>query len=244
MIALAYSAPTPAPQENAATSIAPVRIMAFGASIVENGCWRAYLWKKLQDTGLTNIDAVGSRPGPTNCGFAFDGDSEGHSGALATEFADKNQLPAWLNAAKPDIIIMHLGTNDALKGKPVKQILDAYSKLVDQMRASKPNMKIIISKLIPIDGSRFGGGDLIEALNKGMDAWAAKKTTRDSPIVIIDNFTGFDPKADTTDGEHPNDSGNHKIAAKFFPPLVDAINSVSAHVWLERFKNLAVDFTV
>ncbi|KAK3202705.1 hypothetical protein GRF29_154g413807, partial [Pseudopithomyces chartarum] len=97
-----------------------VKIMPFGASIVEITCWRAYLWQKLQTAGITNIDFVGSHATPSgNCTLSgtpvpFDKDNEGHSGARVTDYASKNQLPPWLSAAKPDIILMHVGTNDAV----------------------------------------------------------------------------------------------------------------------------------
>ena len=39
----------------------PVRIMTLGDSITGSpGCWRALLWQKLQQTGHTNIDMVGT----------------------------------------------------------------------------------------------------------------------------------------------------------------------------------------
>jgi hypothetical protein len=43
----------------------------------------------------------------------------------------------------------------------------------------------------------------------------------------VDNYAGFDAVADTTDGEHPNDSGNEKMATRFFAPTRDAIKAVS-----------------
>lgn len=40
---------------------------------------------------------------------------------------------------------MHLGTNDVLQKKPSGDIIKAYSTLVDQMRASKSSMRILVS---------------------------------------------------------------------------------------------------
>ena len=42
----------------------------------------------------------------------YDGDNEGHGGILGTNIADQNLLPAWLAATDPDVVLMHLGTND------------------------------------------------------------------------------------------------------------------------------------
>ncbi|MFD0592895.1 hypothetical protein ACFQZ4_10315 [Catellatospora coxensis] len=50
-----------APSGSAAA--APTRIMALGDSITGSpGCWRATLWNRLQSTGYTNIDMVGTLP--------------------------------------------------------------------------------------------------------------------------------------------------------------------------------------
>jgi lysophospholipase L1-like esterase len=137
----------------------------------------------------------------------------------------QGNLIVWLKAAKPDVVMMHLGTNDVIQKKPVGDIIKAYSTLVDQMRQSKPTMKILISQLIPID--RFNANPGIVELNKAIVAWAPTKTTWTSPITLVDNYTGFNTTTDTTDGEHPNGAGDEKIATKFFQPLTVAIKSVS-----------------
>ena len=51
------------------------------------------------------IDSSGTLPGQ-GCGFTYDGENEGHGGYLATNIASQNQLPPWLSATKPDIVIM------------------------------------------------------------------------------------------------------------------------------------------
>jgi hypothetical protein len=57
------------------------------------------------------------------------------------------------------------------------------------------------------------------ALNAAIPSWAAGKTTAQSPIVVVDQWTGFSTAADTADGVHPNDSGIRKIADRWFPAL-------------------------
>lgn len=103
------------------------------------------LWHQLQTAGYTNLDFVGSVRSTTNCNIQYDPDNEGHSGYLATNIADQNQLVPWLSATNPDIVLMHLGTNDMWNNKSTQQILAAYTKLVGQMRANNPSMKIIVS---------------------------------------------------------------------------------------------------
>jgi lysophospholipase L1-like esterase len=207
---------------------APIRIMPLGDSITAGpGCWRAYLWNHLQTTGFTDIDFVGSQPGG-GCpgGFPYDGDDEGHGGFAATGIADQNQLPPWLAAARPDVVLMHLGTNDMWGGTiPVSSVLAAYTKLVGQMRASNPAMKIVVAQIIPMNppGCTTCAAE-VRALDDAIPGWAAGLTTAASPIVVADLWTGFDTVADTVgDGVHPNDSGFQKMAARWYPALTPLI---------------------
>lgn len=160
----------------------------------------------------------------------MDQDHEGHSGSLATDYAKNGNLIAWLNQNPPDVVIMLLGTNDVLIGKkPTNEVLAAYDTLLGQMRAKNPKMQIIFSNLLPLDPARWpqAGVDGIKALNSAIATYAPRKSTAQSPVYFIDNFTGFDAVKDTTDGEHPNDAGNEKMAKKFFDTTKNAIQVVS-----------------
>src|SRR5262245_15147833 len=122
--------------EPSRAAAAPVRIMPLGDSITGSpGCWRALLWNRLQKSGHTDIDFVGTLP-PQGCSVSYDGDNEGHGGYLATNVADQNLLPGWLSATRPDIVMMHFGTNDVWSNRPTSTILAAFTKLVGQMRAA------------------------------------------------------------------------------------------------------------
>jgi lysophospholipase L1-like esterase len=215
-VALVYIVAGPLTRAQAAA----VRIMPLGDSITGSpGCWRALLWNRLQNSGFSNIDFVGTL-GPQGCGVPYDGDNEGHGGALVTNVANQNQLPGWLSATHPDIVVMHFGTNDVWNNLPPTTILAAYSTLVDQMRASNPNMKVLVAKIIPMNPSNCTEcGQRVVALNNAIPGWAGGKSTAQSPIVVVDQWTGFSTSSDTTDGVHPNDSGNQKMSDKWYPAL-------------------------
>ena len=199
---------------------AQTRIMPLGDSITGSpGCWRALLWNRLQTAGFTSIDFVGTLP-PQGCGVAHDGDNEGHGGILATNMADQNQLPPWLAATRPDVVMMHLGTNDVWNARTPAVILTAFSKLVDQMRAQNPSMRILVAQIIPMNPSNCTEcAQRVVAFNAAIPAWAAGKSTPQSPITVVDQWTGFNTATDTGDGVHPNDAGNLKISDRWFPAL-------------------------
>jgi lysophospholipase L1-like esterase len=214
----------------AVDAAAPVRIMPLGDSITAGpGCWRAMLWNKLQNAGYTNIDFVGSQPGGGCAGPAYDVDHEGHGGYSATGIASQNQLPAWLSAASPNVVIMHLGTNDTWGGYiPLADKLAAFTTLVGQMRANNPDMRIVVAQIIPMEppGCTTCPGDVV-ALNNAIPGWAAGLSTTRSPITVADLWTGFNAATDTGDGVHPNDAGFQKMANAWYPALVRALGGVA-----------------
>lgn len=210
---------TLAPTVAAAPAAAPVRIMPLGDSITGSpGCWRAVLWNRLRSGGHANIDFVGTLK-EQGCPQSFDGDNEGHGGELVTNVANQNLLPARLSATRPDIVVMHFGTNDVWSSIAPDRILAAYTKLVTQMRASNPNMKILVAQIIPMNPSGCTGcaGRVVD-LNARIPGWARATGTSRSPVTVVDQWTG-NTSGDTYDGVHPSTSGNTKIAARWYPAL-------------------------
>jgi lysophospholipase L1-like esterase len=208
--------PTTTPPPQGAT----VRVMPLGDSITGSpGCWRALLWQKLQQAGHTEVDFVGTLPAQ-GCGFTYDGENEGHGGFLATNIADQNQLPPWLAATDPDVVLMHLGTNDVWSARSPATILAAFTKLVGQMRAANPAMRILVAQILPMTPSSCPEcAQRVVDFNAAIPAWAAATTTAASPITVVDQWTGFNTATDTGDGVHPNASGDQKIADRWYPAL-------------------------
>jgi len=203
---------------------APVRVMPLGDSITGSpGCWRSLLWNRLQDNGFTDIDFVGTL-GPQGCGVPYDGDNEGHGGALVTTVAAQNQLVGWLSATDPDVVLMHFGTNDVWSNRPTSVILDAYSTLVDQMRANNPAMRIIVARIIPMNpASCQECAARVVDLNAAIPGWADAESTAGSPVTVVDQWTGFSTAADTYDGVHPDASGDQKISDRWYPAVAAAV---------------------
>ncbi|MEV0427254.1 cellulose binding domain-containing protein [Micromonospora sp. NPDC050495] len=208
----------------AAAAATPVRVMPLGDSITGSpGCWRALLWNRLQTTGYPDVDFVGTL-GPQGCSVPYDGDNEGHGGYLVTNVANQNLLPGWLNATRPDVVLTHFGTNDVWSNIAPTTILAAYSRLVDQMRASNPAMAVLVAKIIPMNPPTCAEcGQRVVALNAAIDGWAAGKTTAASPVVVVDQWTGFNTATDTYDGVHPNAAGDQKMSDRWYPALTAAL---------------------
>ncbi|MFV2120281.1 cellulose binding domain-containing protein [Streptomyces sp. Act-28] len=209
-----------------AAAAAPTRVMLLGDSITgNNGCWRALLWQHLRATGYTDVDFVGTQRNPW-CEGTFDIDNEGHGGFLATGIANAGQLPGWLSATDPDVVMMMLGTNDVWNHLPPSTILDAYTTLLGQMRAQNPDVKLLVAQIPPMDPA--GCDDCAQGaidLNAAIPGWAGAHGTERSPITVVDQWTGFSTAADTTDGVHPNETtGIRKLESRWYPALTAALD--------------------
>lgn len=200
------------------------RVMPLGDSITGSpGCWRALLWQRLQSAGHRDVDFVGTRSS-RDCGIPHDGDHEGHGGFQATGIVRDHQLPGWLADTRPDVVLMHLGTNDVWRGVPRDDVLDAFTTLVRQMRESNPQMRVLVAQIIPMRPENCPAcAERVTALNEAIPAWADQLSTARSPVTVVDQWTGFDAVADTRDGVHPVDSGNQKIADRWYPALAAAL---------------------
>lgn len=63
----------------------------------------------------------------------------------------------------------------------------------------------------------------VVSLNNAIPAWASSKTTAQSPIYVVDQWTGFSTATDTSDGVHPNAAGLPKIANKWYATLAGLV---------------------
>jgi lysophospholipase L1-like esterase len=208
--------PTPAP--SASASPRAVRIMAIGDSITqgntETDSYRRPLWRMFQDARV-QADFVGTRrdnnggppPNPD-----FDMDHEGYWGWRADEVLAV--VGAAAAAHRPDVALVHLGSNDVFQGQDNASTLQELSGVVERLRAANPSVTVLLAQLIPT--SRPGRDQQIVELNAAIPGLAARLTTPASAVVVVDQYSGFDPARETRDGTHPNPAGEAKMAQRWF----------------------------
>ena len=206
-----------------------IRIMPLGDSITEShtdhNSYRRPLWHALNNAGY-DVDFVGSMYGVFPGGMPpiqdFDMDHEGHWGWRADELL--NSLPGWLNGYDPDIVLMHVGTNDAFQGNSTSSTISELSQIIDVIRNDNPNVVILFAQLIPATSSL---SQIID-LNNNIPGLASSKNTSQSPVVVVDKYTGFDANADTWDGVHPNDTGEQKMSDKWYNAMLPFLLTIEA----------------
>ena len=77
-----------------------------------------------------------------------------------------------------------------------------------------------VAQIIPISISSSGAA--IQDLNKAIPDWAKTQNKTESPIWVVDQYTGF-PTTDLRDGVHPSEAGDALMAAKWYPAVVNAL---------------------
>ena len=193
------------------------RIMPIGDSITASeppfDSYRRPL-QQLLDQSNYDFDFVGTANGPNS---DFDSDYEGRFGWRADEVLA--QLPNWLDQNTPDIVLLHLGTNDLFANQSIDSTLNELEQIIDQFRERNPRVVVLTSLLIP---TNFPSNASIDAFNQQLPARVAQWDSTDSPVLLVDNNTPIDPVDHLYDGVHPNAAGEQIMAETWFDAITEA----------------------
>ena len=194
----------------------------------EKSGYRNYLWYKLKDAGY-DVNFVGSRHTGGAVSPAFDGNNEGYTGWTSHQIADK--VYSFLDKNTPDIILLHIGTNDVTLGQAadaegVERILNE----IDRFERNKGvKIKVVLAYIIkykkdPSWTARFNNNLKTMVENR-------INTGDDITVVNMENGAGIDYNIDMMpDGIHPNNSGYEKMATAWHSALKNILKD--DYAWL------------
>lgn len=244
----------------AAAEAAPLRIMPLGDSITLGSgpahSYRGFLWQSLVDAGV-GFDFVGSYgnivpPGgeptwawPEDVQRFYNGpidkDMEGHGGFQAGQpesvvgYKDHmlaQMVPTDIPLFQPDIVLMHIGTNDLLGGWTIhgpwhgplhdwdrrvdlsaKNVVD----LIDSIHALRPQTLILVA---PIGKASLGGiQEELDAMSTIISDAVDQRAAQGRKVeMVADAYAGLVP-SDFSDGLHLTDTGSRKLADAWFRAL-------------------------
>jgi lysophospholipase L1-like esterase len=225
-----------------------VKILMLGNSITQaesnHASYRYPLWKKLVDADI-DFDLVGSMnlnfdkfnpgppPQPDYKGLKFDPDHEGHFAWRVDEFINgrnydngsgDGKLADWLKTYDVDIALIHLGTNDAFQRLPHEVTIQNLKAIINLLREDNPKVVIMLAQLIPAAQSP-GDDEAVQALNIVILQIASTIHTDESPVIVVDHFSGIDLGTDTYDKVHPTASGEEKMGQVWFDAINDYLKS-------------------
>lgn len=206
----------------------PVKILPLGDSITRGthstlgaipGGYRKQLATRLAQSGMS-FDFVGSRT--DNPAPGMDPDHDGVNSRRTDQVI--TALPSLL-AGDPDIVLLHIGTNDILADLPVATAVANLATLIDQITTGAPDRRLYVSTIIPITQS-FGNRSAA-ALNADVDAYNIQVrnhvqtfAAQGRKVVLVDlNATlvytnAADPNDNffqAGDGIHPGQAGSDQM---------------------------------
>lgn len=220
-------------------------ILPLGDSItqaeVNRASYRYPLWKMLVDSEL-EFDFVGSLekqqdryskgtpPQPDYRGQSFDRDHEGHFGWNTDEIikgrdfdngSGSGKLAEWVKGYEADIVLLHLGTNDAFNRQSNASTVTELKEIIRILRQDNPEVIVLLAKLIPAQ-HKPGNAQAVASLNEAIPQVEEDMNSERSPVILVDHFSGFDAESETYDGVHPNPAGEQKMAKRWFDAIMAA----------------------
>ncbi|WP_269786394.1 ricin-type beta-trefoil lectin domain protein [Streptomyces guryensis] len=210
LVAVALGVTSAGAAPASAATNTPLRVMPLGDSITwgvgsstGNG-YRGPLWNELTADGHP-LDFVGTGRN----GSMSDPDNEGHSGYRIDQIAAL--ADATLTRYRPNVVTLHIGTNDLQGASEVNTAIARLKSLVNQITADVPDATVLVASLVVSTSSseeQFRGAYNQATRQIVSDAQAAGKHVA---FVDMSSLT----TADLSDPLHPNDSGYQKMADAF-----------------------------
>jgi hypothetical protein len=222
LLAGGLALPTPAAQ---AATASPVRILLEGDSITQGNdgdfTWRYRFYKELVRQHV-RFDFVGSRTSPyVEAGHRYS--TYADPSFDRQHFAQGGSTIAWhvarirdeVASQKPDVVVFAAGINDLRARHTVADTDYWLRRWVTQVRAAKPNIKILISPVLDATDARSPWlPQRIREFRAQETATAQALSTSTSPIRVADTDRGWSVAADTYDNLHPTPTGETLIAQR------------------------------
>jgi lysophospholipase L1-like esterase len=195
-----------------------LRILPLGASIVfglqssDGNGFRQDLRNQLTSNGY-QVDYVGSN----NAGSMVDNECEAWPGYVIDQVATKAESSI---AFKPKLILLHVGTNDAVQNLDIQNAGQRLGVLIDRLFDAIPGVTVIASTLLPNANSNTQTN--VNIYNRQIPELVRKRQTAGNHIAYVDFSSSLFGLSDLSDGTHPTDAGYHKMAGVWYQGILAA----------------------
>lgn len=212
----------------------PWRIMPIGDSITEGGAtfsvYRLPLREKLTAAGY-DFEYVGSKSSPSRVGQLR---HEGYGGKNVEFIA--SVLPGNFEKHPADIVLIHAGHNHSIEEKPIPGILAATGSMIVAIRKTNPKVIVLVAR--PILSGKLPKYGYLPELGKEISTLAERLGTPVSPVIVVDQASGFDFKTDAiADKVHPNEAGAGKMAQRWFDALTPVMGKPEPNISKEKTQS-------
>jgi lysophospholipase L1-like esterase len=205
-----------------------IRIMPLGDSITRGWYGSTSRWgyrKPLYDS-LLGAGFIFDFVGQNADGSFADPNHEGHDGWRADEILNgrtsdpgAGKLADWLTAQHPDVVLLHIGTNDILGGNQDANEVNSILDVIDDYEVNNSTTVTVFLALI-INRRTYNAATT--AFNNSVKDMALNRIASGDDIVIVNMENALDYSTDMYDDVHPNDSGYTKMGMVWYNALVDS----------------------
>ena len=201
-----------------------LRLMPLGDSITagvstpDGNGYRLALWNQLVGKSSA-LNFVGSNH---DSGGMGDNDNEGHPGWKIDELG--SIATGVLLQYQPNLVTLHIGTNDIARNDRVNEAPDRLSALIDQVFSAVPGTALLVSTIIT--SRNTGLQPVINAYNDGVRRVVQQQASSGRHIALVE--MGEVGVNDLSDDLHPNAAGFQKMANAWY----GGIQRVSTQGWV------------
>lgn len=230
--------PEPAPEPEPAPST--LRLMPLGDSITYgagstlNNGYRVMLGDLLLEgePAALDVDFVGSQDSGRFADPAYV--HEGYSGWVIEQLVEL-VTPTAENAGplltyNPNLITLHIGTNDMNQNREVESAPERLETLIDRIFEAVPDVTLVVATLVPAQDPALNAR--IEMYNQSVRDLVQTRRSQGEKIVLAD-MSAVTPQ-DLADNLHPNNAGYERMARVFDTATKKALSLG----WLAERPNL------
>lgn len=212
----------------------PCAIMPLGASITfgmgssDYGGYRKPLFQRAwaEDKNITFVGNMLSGPSSVD-GHPFPLANEGHSGYLIQSNPERAGILEltedslrWNN---PHIVLVFVGTNDAVLNYRIEEAGDRMGRLLDRIADVSPNTLVVLGKLTLSRDDAIS--QRIRTINASFDRVVSDRVARGKHILLVDMQEIFPAHSGNwkndflSDDIHPNDAGFHLMSEVWYSAI-------------------------
>ena len=177
-----------------------LRILPLGASITagfassDGNGFRKVLYDTLRKTNTINyVGTQGTAPLL----------HEGHPGWIIKDVATAATTPL---RSRPNVVLIHVGTNDLLTNNAIDQAPDRLGALIDQVTKAAPDAVVLVAQILP--SSRPGQFDNFVTFNARVASIINQRQVENKKVMKVWMPITTD---DLQDGVHPTDAGYNRM---------------------------------
>ncbi|MBN1609503.1 MAG: endoglucanase [Polyangiaceae bacterium] len=204
----------------------PCKILPLGDSITlgmgstDNGGYRSPLFKLVVEANQSITFTGSQMAGPTTVsGQSFPRNHEGYSGYTVESgystygtpgIADKVPAPAFNTI--PDIVLLHIGTNDLTSSDAKSTTADRLDKLLTKIASAAPDALVVVAQVIPLGYSSTDWTTYNSKIPGLVEAHAAKG----EHMTVVDMSK---LPSNQLNGVHPTDQGYATMAGYWYDSI-------------------------